>query len=120
MHIIKLETKVAGAEPNIGYWWNPKEYVQWPVAITKPGTFEVVVEYACAPESNGSVYQLIIGDEKLEVVTTATKDWADFVTATVGRIQVRKSGPATVLVKPVKQEGVAMLNLRTVTLKPVK
>ncbi len=117
---MKLETKVAGAEPNIGYWWNPKEYVQWPVSITKPGTFDVLVEYACAPESNGSIYQLIIGDEKLEVVTAATKDWADFVTATVGRISVRKSGPETVVIRSVKQVGVAMLNLRTLTLTPVK
>jgi alpha-L-fucosidase len=117
---IQLETKVAGAEPNIGWWWNPKEYAQWPVAITKPGAFEAIVEYACGTESNGSIYQIIIGDEKLEVVTAATKDWADFVTATVGKINVRKSGPATVLVKPIKQEGVAMLNLRTLTFKPVR
>jgi len=31
---------------------------------------------------------------------------------------VTKPGPATVLVKPTKKEGVSMLNLRTLTLKP--
>ena len=115
---IKLETKVAGAPVNIGYWWDAKEYVQWPVSFSKPGTFEIVVEYACGPESKGSTYAVIIGDEKLEVVTAATKGWADFATTTVGRIKVAKSGPATVLVKPIKKEGVSMLNLRTLTLKP--
>jgi hypothetical protein len=115
---IKLETKVAGAPVNIGYWWDAKEYVQWQVSFSKPGTFEIVMEYACAPESKGSTYQVTIGDEKLVVVTTATKGWADFATATVGRIKVAKSGPTTVLVKPIKKEGVSMLNLRTLTLKP--
>ena len=115
---IKLEAKVAGAAVNIGYWWDAKEYVQWQVSFSKPGTFEIVVEYACGPESKGSTYAVIIGDEKLEVVTTATKGWADFATTTVGRIKVAKSGPATVLVKPIKKEGVSMLNLRTLTLKP--
>jgi alpha-L-fucosidase len=115
---ITLESKVAGAAVNIGYWWDAKEYVQWPAIFTKPETFDVVAEYACAPESNGGTYQITIGDEKLEVTTAATKGWADFTTATVGQIKVAKPGPATIVVKAIKRQGVAMLNLRTLTLKP--
>jgi alpha-L-fucosidase len=115
---ITLESKVAGAEVNIGYWWDAKEHVQWPAIFTKAGTFDVVAEYACAPDGGGSTYQIAIGDEKLEVITAATKSWADFTTMTVGQIKVSQTGPATVVIKPIKKQGIAMLNLRTLTLKP--
>jgi alpha-L-fucosidase len=117
---LRLETKIAGAEENIGYWLDPKEYAQWPVTITKPGEFDVAIEYACAPDSEGSVYNLIIGKENLEVSTAATKGWADFKTAISGQIKITSVGPAIIIVKPVKRQGVAMLNLRKITLTPRK
>jgi alpha-L-fucosidase len=115
---LRLETKVAGADENLGYWLDPKEYAQWPVSITRPGEFNVVVEYACAPDSDGSTYDVIIGKEKLQVTTAATKSWADFTTTSAGRIKIEKPGNATIMVKPIKRQGVAMLNLRKITLEP--
>ena len=115
---LRLETKTAGAEENIGYWLDPKEYVQWPVTLKSPGDFDVLIEYACAPDSDGSLYDLIIGNEKLEVTTAATKSWADFTIVTAGQIKIPNPGPSTIIVKPVKRQGVAMLNLRNITLTP--
>jgi alpha-L-fucosidase len=113
---IKLETRDSVA--NIGFWTDAKDYVQWPVTITKPGTFEVEANYACDPGSDGSECALIIGGQQLSATVVATQGWGDFVTAIVGQIDVPKAGPVNVLVKATRKQGQAVVNLRSLVLKP--
>ena len=114
-HSARLETK-AGGEPNIGYWVDTKDYLEWNAEITKPGAFDVELEYACDTGSSGEC-ALLAGGQTLNFSVSATKSWSDFATAPAGRIQIEKAGPITLTLKPVKKQGEALMNLRAVILK---
>lgn len=115
----RLEKK-NGSE-NIGYWTNDQSFVEWEVQVSKPGTFEAMLTSACKPESAGTPFTLLAGDQRLSGKVEATKGWDDFVTARIGSIKVEKAGVVKIALKPGKKpqgkEGV--MNLRALVLKPV-
>ena len=134
----KLEAK-SGEEQNIGSWTSTHDFVEWTANVTKPGTFDVELNYACDPKSGGqvvlsadlplrSVYRmnaddrnvsyLTAGNAKLNITIPPTKSWADFTVAKVGQLKLDKAGPVTLALKPVKKQGEGVLNLRSVVLKP--
>ena len=134
----KLEAK-SGDEQNIGSWTSTHDFVEWTANVTKPGTFDVELNYACDPKSGGqvvlsadlplrSVYRmnaddrnvsyLTAGNAKLNITIPPTKSWADFTVAKVGQLKLDKAGPVTLALKPVKKQGEGVLNLRSVVLKP--
>src|SRR5205823_2736783 len=39
--------------PVIRYWVDAQEYVEWPKACPKSGTFDVEITYSCAPNAGG-------------------------------------------------------------------
>ncbi len=112
----KLETK-SGNEQNIGFWTSPDDSVQWAAQLTKPGTFDVEVNYACDPKSGGK-YTLNAGGQKLTVTIAPTQSWGDFVTSKVGQLKLEKAGAITLEIKPVEKVGEGLMNLRAVVLKP--
>jgi alpha-L-fucosidase len=113
----RLEKK--GANPhNIGYWTSAKDTVSWDATIDKPGAFTVDLEYSLAPNSAGSVIAIQFGNDKsLEVPLQAGKDFLDFKTVEVGKVDL-PAGPVTVTVKPLKKPGLAVMDLRKIELKP--
>src|SRR5207248_1130734 len=113
----KLEKK--GSNPyNIGYWTNCNETVSWDVAIDKPVAFSVDLKYSLAPNSKGAEISIDFGNGKsIPVKLEAGKDFLDFKTVNVGQIELG-AGPATIIVKPTKKPGVAVMDLRRIELKP--
>jgi alpha-L-fucosidase len=114
----KLENK-SGDTPNIGFWSNPKDRVEWTAKITEPGAFTVELNYACAPNSGGQ-YQLVAGRQKLEAEVVPTKDWGTFVTLKIGAIKIEQPGQLAIGIQPVKKQGEGLMNLRSLKLTPVK
>ncbi len=115
---IRVERR--GGEDNVGFWTNPKDYVQWPATIAKAGAYEVVATFACAPGADGSRLQLRIGDQSWTgPEIPATQGWEDFVTETAGTIEVQKAGPVNVELKVVEMPHGAVANLRSLVLRPV-
>ena len=112
----KLEAK-SGNEQNIGSWTSTHDFVEWTVNVTKPGTFDVELNYACDPKSGGQV-ALSAGSAKLNITIPPTQSWADFTVAKVGQLKLDQAGPVTLALKPVKKQGEGVLNLRSVVLKP--
>ncbi|MCX8156051.1 MAG: alpha-L-fucosidase [Verrucomicrobiae bacterium] len=113
----RLETK-AGGVPNIGFWTNPQDRVEWTAKITRPGAFAVELHYACAP-NNGGQFALTAGNQKLEATVAPTQDWTDFVTTRIGRLTLETAGPVTFTLQPLKKQGQALMNLRAVKLIPL-
>ncbi len=116
---LHVETKGNGP-PNLGYWTEAKDYVRWPVTIRKPGRFEVVATYACEPGSEGSTCVLHVGDQDLVATVPATQSWNDFVTAKVGEVTLEKAGPLSIVLKATEKPGSAVVNLRTIVLRPAE
>lgn len=107
-------------EPNIGYWTDAKDSVQWAIRITQPGVFVAQINYACEPSSAGSEYLLQIGDQSLKGQVKATSGWTDYQVVELGTIAIEKPGKTIITLKPVSKPGQAVMNLRSVTLTPRK
>lgn len=118
-HQARLEKK--GANPyNIGYWTDVRDIVRWQARIDKPGKFEVMLSYSCAPDSAGSEYDIEFGDRKIHSTIVGTKSFLDFHTISLGTVEIAAAGPMAVTVRPTKKPRVAVMDLRWITLRPVR
>jgi alpha-L-fucosidase len=113
------KVEAGGLNANIGYWTNVHDSVQWLVAVEKPGTFQAEVVQACA-DQGGSTYTLKAGEKSVRGTVEPTGDWKSYKTVSLGTIEIPQAGKVTVEVKPVKKAGSAIMNLRSVVLKPAK
>lgn len=106
---------------NLGYWTDPADWAEWPVTITRPGTFTVTAEIAA--QGSGSFTVAADGRRIKEqsVMGTAptTGDYAKFQTVTLGTLIIAAPGPTVISVHPVAA-GWQPMNLRSLTLTPVR
>jgi alpha-L-fucosidase len=114
-HAVKLETK--DGVPNIGFWTDARDFIQWPVVIRRAGTFSIEATYACDPASGGAEVALVIGDAEAGAIVQPTASWNDFQTANVGQITVSQPGQYTAVVKAKSKPGQGVVNLRTLVLR---
>jgi alpha-L-fucosidase len=103
---------------DIGYWTSKSDYVEWKLNVAKPGAYAVSLDYACEPGSEGSEYAVIVGEQKLTGKITATRSWRNFRTVKVGTIRIGQPGVVTLQLKPLSKPNLAVMNLRTLILKP--
>ncbi|MCS6775169.1 MAG: alpha-L-fucosidase, partial [Chthonomonadaceae bacterium] len=115
----RLETK--GGRENIGFWTHSEDTVHWRIRVPAARSYQVRVEYACAPENAGSTYR-IRADESEEAVTAIvqpTGGWEAFRTVTLeGQLRL-PAGYHTLRVAPQSMPRGAVMNLRRVILTPV-
>jgi alpha-L-fucosidase len=105
--------------PNVGYWTNPNATASWPIQVDRPGAFDVELTWSCKPESAGTEYALMIGDQQLlKTKVAATTGWDDFTTAKVGTIKLDKPGLVTITIKPLSRPPEGLMNLRLLRLVP--
>jgi alpha-L-fucosidase len=109
-----------GGKDNIGFWTDKNDWVGWPVKVTRPGTFKVEVTYAAAPGSGGATYHVYADAQKVNGRVEETGGWAAFKTVDLGEIEIPKAGRVSMAVKPQSKPGTAVMNLKSVTLTPVK
>jgi alpha-L-fucosidase len=108
-------------ELNIGQWTDAKDYVTWPVRISRAGVYQAEMVYACETNSAGSEFTLTVGDQTLTGRVVGTDEKAGtYKTLIVGMVNIQKSGTLAVALKPMKKSGSIVMNLRTVVLRPVK
>jgi len=103
---------------NVGFWLNASDYVQWPVQVTKAGKFTVTLECACQADSAGSEYTVTVGDQTLAGKVESTDGWDKYSTVGIGSVSIAQPGMVMVVVKATKKPGLAVMNLRALTLKP--
>jgi len=105
-------------ESNIGYWTNPADTVQWHVAVSRPGTFDVSLTYALAPGAAHSEIAVDVGDKTLTKTLDATGDWKSYQTVSLESVDVDHTGPINIIVRSVHAPGGAVMNLRKIQLSP--
>lgn len=103
----------------IGYWTKPEDWVSWDLKLTKAGSFSVEMTQACGKGSGGSDYVLTVAGETLKDTVPDTGAFTNFIQRTIGTVKLPAPGTYTLAVKPVRKPGVAVMDLRAVTLRPV-
>jgi alpha-L-fucosidase len=108
----------SGLNANIGFWTNARDTVHWKANIARPGTFHVDVVQACAAGTGGTAYTVKIGDQSLAGTVVTTGDWRTYKTVRLGTIKIERPGTITVQVIPAALKGYAVMNLRSLELRP--
>ena len=104
----------------IGYWTKKDEWVNWHFQVKNPGTFEAEVLQGCGKGSGGSEVNFVIGDQVLKMTVEDTGHFQNFVPRKIGRFKLEKPGLYALAVRPQTKPGVAVMDLRSVTLRPVE
>lgn len=102
----------------VGYWSDPKDWVSWDFDVTRPGTYDVEILQGCGNNSGGSKVDFAVGEQVWRVVVEDTGGFQNFVRREIGRARFDKPGRYTLTVKPRRKAGVAVMDLREVTLSP--
>ena len=111
-----LQYEKGEGKDNIGYWTNPADSAAWTFRIDRPGKFKVAAEIAAVGSGK---FEVLVGGQKLSGTAPDTKDYTKFKRTNLSGTFDLAAGGMTLTVKPVA-EGWQPMNLRTVTLTPVK
>ena len=103
---------------NIGSWTNTKDWVSWEFVVTQPGTFNVVLNYACDPASAGAVVAVECGDQKVETTVSPTQNGSRYRAVVLGDIKITAAGKTALAVKPTSVPHGEVMNLKSVMLRP--
>ncbi len=121
-----LDAKVLGTQAKleshpgnhrIGFWAKATDAVSWDFKPTRWGRYDVAVTYSAAG-GEGTELLVEIAGKSFTVARPSTGSWYRYTTLPVGRFYLEKSQPFTVKVGCATLKGVAVANLKAVTLLP--
>jgi hypothetical protein len=101
----------------IGYWTKLEDWVSWDFSIDQLGTFEVEILQGCGKGSGGSEVEFSVDAQTLKIVVQDTGGFQNFVSRGIGRFKFDHAGRYSLSVKPTSKPGVAVMDLRSVTLR---
>ncbi len=102
----------------IADWREAGDGLAWAIEVTRPGRYEVVLQYACPPSEAGSRFRVSAGDAAVEGVVEATAAQEVYRPVTVGTLTLAE-GLATVEMRPVVLAGGELMRLHRVWLRRV-
>lgn len=110
-----LEIEDKGGKSNIGFWTNPKNWIGWAFRTPSAATYEVEAEVGVADPTK---VILQVGNKKQDVALESTGGHDSYKKVSLGKIEL----PAGEHELGVRADGKDWkpINVRTVTLKPVK
>lgn len=106
----------------IGYWSDVTDWVSWDFDVPAPGTYTVEVLQGCGTGSGGSEVEIAAGaaGQRRSFTVRDTGHFQNFIAREVGSFTFDQPGRYTLSVKPKTKPGVAVMDLRRVTLRPVQ
>jgi alpha-L-fucosidase len=109
-----------GAKANLGSWMNQSGTVHWRITTALAGEYSASLSCSCAPNSAGStvVIQVDGTDTTVTGIVAATRSWTDFANLNLGGTLNLSAGAHTVTIVPKSKPGLAVMNLRSLTLTP--
>lgn len=105
----------------VGYWTDPRDSVSWPFHVINPGTYKVDILQGCGKGSGGSTVEFAVDDKQvLKVTVQDTGGFQNFVNRPIGQFHFARPGRYTLTVKATHKPGLAVMDLRKVTLTAVE
>ncbi len=120
VHGLQLRYEPLPHKDTLGYWTRADDWASWEFTVTTPGTFAVEVLQGCGKDQGGSTVEVSLGEQTLTFTVEDTGHFQNFKAREIGRVTVDKAGHYTLTVKPKKKAAGAVMDLRSVTLKPVE
>ncbi|AIE85994.1 alpha-L-fucosidase [Fimbriimonas ginsengisoli] len=107
------------AHKAIGYWTNHTDYLTWNVQVPRAGAYSVEVDLACAPGSEGGIFEVSVGGQAVTGKVPLTGSWDTFIKVNAGTINL-PAGKSELKLRPVDFPGLALMNLRSIKLVPTR
>ncbi|MCX5640241.1 MAG: hypothetical protein NT059_05435 [Planctomycetota bacterium] len=109
---------------NLGWWRDTASTASWTIKVPAAGKYRVTVAYACNITCGGDVELSVIDPNggAPQIITSnlpPRSDWGDFINLTVGNVALT-AGTRVISVKAATKPGESFINLRNLTLMPVK
>lgn len=120
LHGTKIQYEPQPHKNTLGYWTKAEDWASWDFKVTQPGKFEVSLMQACGKGSGGSEVNFSIGAQVIKDVVPETGSFTTWTNRTIGTFTLERAGEFQIAVKPVKKPGLAVMDLRAITLRPVK
>ncbi len=73
---------------NIGYWHGAQDRVAWNFDCNNPGRFDVVLDYACDPNSAGNRFLIRVGQFRLTGEVESTGGWSEYRQIKIGSVDL--------------------------------
>jgi hypothetical protein len=103
----------------LGYWTRVDDWCRWDIEITHPGEFEIELLQGCGKGSGGAEVEIAVAGHQFKHIVEDTGHFQNFVPRVVGTVRLAP-GRHSLTVKPKTKPGVAIMDLRMVTLRSVK
>lgn len=104
---------------NIGYWQGEDVRAVWDVEIPADLKYDIVIDYACPPDTAGNTVRVEIGSAVVKGRVQSTGSWDDYRQLVVGNVRLKK-GSAVLTVRGQSPLKNYLFDLRTVRLAPSK
>jgi hypothetical protein len=102
----------------IGYWTRADDWVSWDFEVTTPGRFNVTLTQACGKGSGGSEVAFTVGERTIKDIVPDTGAFTNWTNRTIGTFNLGAAGTYSITVKPLHKPGLAVMDLRAITLSP--
>ena len=120
LHGTKLQYEPQPHKNTLGYWTKAEDWASWDFQVSRPGKFEVTLTQACGKGSGGSEVNFSIGGQVIKDLVPETGSFTTWTNRVIGTFTLERAGEFQIVVKPVKKPGPAVMDLRAITLRPVK
>jgi len=107
-------------QPNkntLGFWTKVEDWASWDFDLARAGRYRVVILQGCGKGSGGADVDFLLAGQSLKVTVQDTGHFQNFVPRDIGTIDL-PAGRHTLEVRPRTKPGVAVMDLRSVTLEP--
>jgi alpha-L-fucosidase len=116
LHGQQLRYEAGSQRDCLGWWFNPSDWAEWDIQVTKPGSFAVTVETASV--ESGS-FEIAVGEDRIKAQAQPTGDFGKFAPLQAGRVSIASPGNITVRMHAIS-EGWHPLNIRALKLTPLQ
>ena len=118
VHGTQLRYEPLAHKNTLGFWVRAEDWASWECTIARPGVFTVEVLQGCGKGQGGSDVHVSIGGQALTFTVEDTGYFQNFKARVIGTVTLDKAGRYTLTVRPTKKAAAAVMDLRSVTLRP--
>ncbi len=102
----------------LGYWTRVEDWASWDFSVPSAGRYEIEIQQGCGGRNGGSDVEIHVAGQILPFTVVETGHFQQFIQRVIGVVDL-PAGEHTLAVKPVRKARDAVMDLRSVVLRPV-
>lgn len=118
VHGVQLRYEPLPYKDTLGFWVRVDDWASWEFTVKKPGSFTLSILQGCGKGSGGSEVEFAVAGQSLTTRVEDTGHFQNFKDRQLGTIQLNQPGRFTLTAKAKTKPGLAVMDLRRVTLSP--